>query len=84
MSKHFIFGADLWQRPEGYEPPAIHHDDPLVMAIAKAIMSASPEGLNWDYEMRGATQGHEYYEIPYRQNIADHIAMAVAVREILP
>jgi hypothetical protein len=85
-----IFGADLWQRPEGYEPPAIHHDDPLVMDIAKTIMSASPEGYDWDDQMRGARQGEtygqrgEYYAHPYRQTIQDHIQMAVAVRKLFP
>jgi hypothetical protein len=81
----FVFAADLWQRPEGYEPPAIDHDDPLVMAIAKAIMDANPEvSGGWEYQMRGATQGVEYYELPYRETIARHIDMAVAVREVLP
>lgn len=80
----FIFASDLWQRPDGYEPPVIHHDDPLVMEIAKAIMDANPDTQGWDYQMRGATQGHEYYEATYRQVIADHIQMAVAVRKILP
>ena len=80
----FIFASDLWQRPEGYEPPVIHHDDPLVMAIAKAIMDASPDTQGWDYQMRGATQDSAYYAEPYRRTIETHIAMAVAVREILP
>lgn len=81
----FIFAADLWQRPEGYEPPAIHHDDPLVMTIAKAILNANPAVAgDWEYQMQGATQGVSYYADTYRHTIADHIAMAIAVREVLP
>lgn len=81
-----VFGSDLWQRPDDYQPPAIDHDDPLVMTIARAILNANPEYRDhapsgWEYQMRGATQDSEYYAASYRQVIADHIAMAIAVRD---
>ena len=80
-----IFGADLWDRPADYEPPAITHEDPLVMEIAKAILNANPDASGgWEYQLEGATQDSEYYAAPYRATIAAHIAMAVAVREVLP
>ena len=54
------------------------------MTFARILLNASSDHRNenpsgWDYQMRGATQGHEYYEQPYRHTIAEYIAMAVDV-----
>lgn len=79
-----VFGSQLWQRPDDYGPPAITHDDPLVMDLAKTLMNASHEGYDWDDQMKGAMQESEYYAHTYRQNIQNYIEMAIAVRKYFP
>lgn len=74
-----IFASDLHTYPDDYTPPSIDHPDPEVMRLAKILMDADVECQGWEYAYKGATQGSNYYEEPYRHEIRRYIDMAESV-----
>lgn len=74
--KSIVFAADLFATDPASTFPAIHHDDPQVMTLARILCNT--DGGNWERELSG-TQQSAYYAEPYHYTIAGHIKQAIAM-----
>ena len=74
-----VFASRWHQYPDDYVPPSIEHGNPQVLAMAEILMDADVDANDWHKAIRGATQGSDYHEEPYRREIQRYISMAEEV-----